>query len=490
MNILMLERDVEEMSGIEWYLKTYLSYDIQVKALSDASLLAENMSQITPDVLLVELELINPYIEEMLSQMNIPIIAITGEPIFQQAIKAVNIHAYQLFVKPLPLEKLKSTLLALPRKKESTEHKAHVDPSLYETLYFHDDRVYPIDQKTFFLIECAHFEDNLTFYHWLTNLPIFNDLTALPLQKRILCLVDTKEYNQLIKQIRLVMQEWEKTNDMLFNVAIYNGEATTLSNMYNGCKRALMRRFYEGYAHIFKSSDTLQITRLDPLLSFEAQQLWITSLDKGDIQAIKSFLYALTKPGTFYHQEDVRIHLTSILAQIRRYMQKYQLQNNTLIEKKYRELFHFILEYPVLYTIIQQFILFTQFITAHVKKIQQQQQLADYAELAVSFIEQHYEDTDLCLQQVAEALSISPNYLSNMFSKKRGIPFKKFLQQYRLQRAAHLLVTTNQSISAVAEAVGFVDHNYFSKVFRRYYQTTPYRYRLQQKNKAQNEQHC
>lgn len=121
--------------------------------------------------------------------------------------------------------------------------------------------------------------------------------------------------------------------------------------------------------------------------------------------------------------------------------------------------------------------------------MQQQQQLADYAELAVSFIEQHYEDTDLSLQQVAEALSISPNYLSSMFSKKRGIPFKKFVQQYRLQRAAQLLVTTNQSISAVAEAVGFVDHNYFSKVFRHYYQTTPYRYRLQQKNNTQNEQH-
>lgn len=474
MKILMLERDKAEVQGIEWFLKTYLSYDIQLLALSDATLLLDSIEAHTPDVLFIEISLINTALEKRLAAIDIPIIAATGEPIFQHALKAVNIHAYQLFVKPIPLETLKDTLLSLPMKQ--VDHP-QTNIHLYEALYLQDETIFSLEQRAFFLIECEQPEDTLTFYHWFIKLPIFESLTALPLQKRIVCIVHATDTLQLTRQLQLIMQQWEKHYHTALNVAIYTGVEAPIFEMYNDCKRALMRRFYFGYAQIFKSDDALHIMRLDPLLSFEEQQLWITSLDKGDIQTIKDFLYRLTT-NNYYHQEDVRIHLTSILAQIRRYMKKYHLELVVLIEERYRALFHYILEHPVLYAIIQEFILFTQLITAHVKKMQEQQ-VADYAELAVTYIEANYQNTELTLQQVADALNISANYLSSTFSKRRGIPFKKFVQQYRLQQAAQLLMTTKQTIAAIAEQVGFVDHNYFSKVFRAYYQTTPYRYRVQ-----------
>lgn len=476
MKILMLERDKAEVQGIEWFLKTYLSYDIQLLPLSDPTMLMDAIDEHSPDVLFIEISLINATLEKQLAALAIPIIAATGEPIFQHALKAVHIHAYQLFVKPIPLEALKDTILSLPVKQIA---QPHTNIHLYEALYLQDDAIIPLDDRAFFLIECEQFADTLPFYHWFIQLPIFESLTALPLQKRVVCMARATDTLQLTRQLQLIMQQWEKHHHKALNIAIYTGEEAPIFKMYNACKHALMRRFYFGYAQIFKSADALHIVRLDPLLSFEEQQLWITSLDQGDIQAVKTFLYHLTD-GNFYHPEDVRIHLTSILAQIRRYMKKYHLELETFIEERYRSLFHYILEHPVLYAIIQEFILFTQLITDHVQKVQQQQ-VADYAELAVTYIEAHYRDAELTLQQVADALNISANYLSSTFSKRRGIPFKKFVQQYRLQRAAQLLMTTKRTIAAIAEEVGFVDHNYFSKVFRAYYQTTPYRYRLHHK---------
>lgn len=124
----------------------------------------------------------------------------------------------------------------------------------------------------------------------------------------------------------------------------------------------------------------------------------------------------LTTSSTYYHQDDVRIHLTSILAQIRRFMMKYHLQQQAKIEQQYRALFHFILEHPILYAIVQEFILFTQRLIDARKNLQLQQ-IADYTELAVEIIERDYENAELTLQHAANKLNISTNYLSNVFSK-------------------------------------------------------------------------
>ena len=99
--------------------------------------------------------------------------------------------------------------------------------------------------------------------------------------------------------------------------------------------------------------------------------------------------------------------------------------------------------------------------------------------MTIQLIESTYDDATLSLSTVAQQLNISANYLSNIFSKKRGIPFKKYLQQYRLQQAEKLLLDTRLSISEIALAVGFVDSNYFTKVFKEYFRLTPLKYRGQ-----------
>lgn len=479
MKILIVERDFEEIAGIEWYLKNNFMREIEVIGVIDGSKLIEAFEETRPEVLLIEMELVSPSIEQFIQKQAIPVIGITAEPIFQQAMKAIRLKAIDLFVKPVPLEQLKSALLKIPSTKraETSSSTIPVQTQLYSDLFLNKPGNFSLDGKPFFLIECADYEHNLMLYEWLIELPIFHNLLALPLQNRVICIAEIDVFTNLFRQLRIMSQEWEKFSGESLNIAVYDGEETTLLTMYQECKKTLAQRFYKGYSHIFKSSQTLHVTRLDPLLTPEEQQLWITSLENGDLKAIKTFLYMLTTSSTYYHQDDVRIHLTSILAQIRRFMMKYHLQQ-AKIEQQYRALFHFILEHPILYAIVQEFILFTQRLIDARKNLQLQQ-IADYTELAVEIIERDYENAELTLQHAANKLNISTNYLSNVFSKKRGIPFRKYLQQYRVQQAEKLLIETSLGIGTIAEMVGFTDGNYFTKVFREYYQLTPYRYRLQ-----------
>lgn len=480
MKILIVERDAEEIKGIEWYLKNYLSEQVVIEGETTTTQLEEKIVQFDPSVIIIETELMSPHIQAVLNKHQKHLIAVTSSPIFKQAIRAIEVNALQLFVRPIPLEKLKTTLLTLPDKTESKQKVGltHLEAQLYYSLYLHMPPLIDLQQYSFVLLEPEDASYNLELYNWFNELPVLKEFKAVPLQKRIVCLIKTTDSVQLEKQLRIIIQEWHTVSGHDMNIALYAGEERSISEMYEACKQTFIQRFYKGYGHIFKSDYVLPMTRFDPLLTPEEQQLWIASLENYDLPRIKGLFYRLTNGHDYYHYEDVRIHLTSILAQIRRFMRKFHLHEEASIEARYRQLFHLILQHPILYDIVQEFILFIQLLIETVRSATYQEQV-DYVEMTIQLIESTYDDATLSLSTVAQQLNISANYLSNIFSKKRGIPFKKYLQQYRLQQAEKLLLDTRLSISEIALAVGFVDSNYFTKVFKEYFRLTPLKYRGQ-----------
>lgn len=94
----------------------------------------------------------------------------------------------------------------------------------------------------------------------------------------------------------------------------------------------------------------------------------------------------------------------------------------------------------------------------------------------IAVIEQQYA-APLSLSYIAERLSYSPAYLSRIFSNEVGQPFSEYLQQYRLERAAHSLANTTLPVCRIAESVGYKDVRFFYQLFKRFYGTTPTQYR-------------
>ena len=58
-----------------------------------------------------------------------------------------------------------------------------------------------------------------------------------------------------------------------------------------------------------------------------------------------------------------------------------------------------------------------------------------------------------------------------------------YINTQRVNRAAQLLVQNNHTIAAVAEEVGILDVNYFTKIFKKTLGVTPTRYRREHKEK-------
>ncbi|ETI69920.1 AraC family transcriptional regulator [Neobacillus vireti] len=83
----------------------------------------------------------------------------------------------------------------------------------------------------------------------------------------------------------------------------------------------------------------------------------------------------------------------------------------------------------------------------------------------------------LKLTEVAKHLHISGRHLSRIFVSELGVSFSKYVRDERINRAVLLLKKTNLSIKEIAEETGFINVQYFTRVFTTMMQTSPGRFR-------------
>jgi len=89
----------------------------------------------------------------------------------------------------------------------------------------------------------------------------------------------------------------------------------------------------------------------------------------------------------------------------------------------------------------------------------------------------------ITLQNVADAVELSPAYFSILFKEQAGKNYKDYILNYKMKVAQSMLCHANVKITDVSEKLGYQDANYFSKVFKRVVGLTPSEYRQKLSNK-------
>lgn len=95
---------------------------------------------------------------------------------------------------------------------------------------------------------------------------------------------------------------------------------------------------------------------------------------------------------------------------------------------------------------------------------------------AKAYIGEHYNE-NLKLEDVAEQVYLAPTYLGVLFKKETGESFSSYLTIIRMEKAKELLHDIKYSIAEIANAVGYSDKRYFSKLFKEQVGVTPKEYR-------------
>lgn len=93
---------------------------------------------------------------------------------------------------------------------------------------------------------------------------------------------------------------------------------------------------------------------------------------------------------------------------------------------------------------------------------------------AVEYIQEHYRDEDICVEQVAERFHMSVSYFSKLFNEYAGMTFPEFITDLRLTYAKEMLrANPDINIKKVAEICGFSTTSYFSSQFKKKFGLSP-----------------
>ena len=96
------------------------------------------------------------------------------------------------------------------------------------------------------------------------------------------------------------------------------------------------------------------------------------------------------------------------------------------------------------------------------------------------FIEANYRQS-ITLCDVAQAVGYSSAYLTSLVRHLTGKTVNRWIVERRIVEARFLLQETDQSIEAIAEAVGYLSIGHFFRQFRQYQETTPQAWRMAQR---------
>lgn len=84
----------------------------------------------------------------------------------------------------------------------------------------------------------------------------------------------------------------------------------------------------------------------------------------------------------------------------------------------------------------------------------------------VDYINHHFHDTELSLEQVANHLGISQRTITGTIQKTFGCHFKTYLNQLRIHESKRLLKKSDLSMGEIAFKVGFNTQSHFNRVFK------------------------
>ncbi|OBZ17864.1 response regulator transcription factor [Bacillus sp. FJAT-26390] len=101
------------------------------------------------------------------------------------------------------------------------------------------------------------------------------------------------------------------------------------------------------------------------------------------------------------------------------------------------------------------------------------------------FIQEHYAEP-LSLTEIAKHFHFNPSYLSTYFTSHNKEGFSEYLNKIRVGKAAELLQQDMASISEISGMVGYSDHSYFTKVFKKLTGLSPSHYRKQYTGKKRD----
>jgi transcriptional regulator GlxA family with amidase domain len=96
-----------------------------------------------------------------------------------------------------------------------------------------------------------------------------------------------------------------------------------------------------------------------------------------------------------------------------------------------------------------------------------------FVDKVTAFIEEHIVESELSVEQIAEAMGMSRANIYRRMVSATGHTPSEFIKIVRLRHAERLLMQSGLTISEICYEVGFTSPRYFSKCYKEFYGYVP-----------------
>ena len=269
---------------------------------------------------------------------------------------------------------------------------------------------------------------------------------------------DTCTQNSLSEQLASLPTIFHEVNIALGVSQIYHSP-DFINKAFCESRTAALTAFFKGYKHIF-FTQTQQIHTFSA--DHNARKCYFECLEKLNISQASSYLedyFVYLSNCDVQYISDIRddlLHLTLHLYK------KLKNPPSQLISE-------FINQAATLEDI--QFYV-QHLLTLYLSEVEHKNNYSKIVYEAEKYIINNLSDT-LSVRQIADHVFVSPTYLCFLYKKQTGKTLKQFILDIRMQKAKAMLLDTNMKIGDIAASLGYMNQNYFTRIFTSYYGCTP-----------------
>lgn len=296
-------------------------------------------------------------------------------------------------------------------------------------------------------------------------------------ERLILILNLRTEEEKLVHDFLEAFKQETECPDLLY---AYGKIHQTRSGIYDSFHQALNLLMVKPTAHGSDKEAYKEALNASYITSFYPQELelkLIRQMKSRDFDdGPKTLLYSLFEKNS--QGSDAALRLESLFIQLimtaNRILAEAQLDGAALFGKDVNQ--YRTLERLSAAEEKEQYILnLFQKLSVHIRS-SRTGKTAEIYQWMLEYVKEHYKE-DLSLNELSYQLQLSPSYLSSIFKEYHHDTFLEYLNRYRIAQAKPLLLQTEESVTSVAQQVGYTNVNTFIRIFKKEEGVTPGQFR-------------
>lgn len=491
-----------------------------VGAFSNPVKALEQSGQLKPDLIITDVKMpqmdgleFSSQVKEILPDVEIVILSGYGD--FSYAQTAVKLGVSDYLLKPIKKDDFKNMLVRMRQKIEEKQSQQKYYNSLQEVI---QNSLTELKNRFFLILaEDGIFDENL--YHTLSEQKkddILNTVFML-IRTDVYQVAATGDYmselGKLTQQMEEALSVYGKVEDFLSDESFYfflydikekdkehvrrtvyevldekKSEgmrfSVGISQVHQGLEELFSARtecisqIFLSEANIDENSDTNLMPNREMYIPYREMETFFQELTLSDEQGMRDMLdkvYQIPAHNAHILYRDYFFSITFLIL-----LRIYQMQNKygadyEIVNPRLLDLRYLRKEYPVLE---KQKKLIEEKALQLYELISKQKVAAPSKTIraALDFVDLHFNE-NISLQDVADNINISKNYLCDIFKKELGVTFINYVTNLRIEKAKEYLTNTDMKMYEVSYAVGYNDYAYFSQIFKKHTGTTLSAYR-------------